>query len=199
MGELPPRLFKPSPPPWIAYPRRRRPPPLAPRLARTLARARRRRRRIPPSSSFRRQGIAPEPRKEVSSVPVLHVVVPVHPAASCDLAGVRAPRRRVDRPRRRVSSRAATLDRFASSRTLRRCHPRLNPWLETLDQGPRRRVRRCPPPLTAAGLCSPAARRLRVSSAPDRDPTDRSKPRRRKQPQPLDPDPMDLNQPDPVN
>jgi hypothetical protein len=64
----PPGLFKAAAAPWTAYPsnqRRRNPSSSS----------------SPPPSSFRRQGIAPEPRKEVSSAPVLHVVVPVHPAA----------------------------------------------------------------------------------------------------------------------
>jgi hypothetical protein len=80
---------------------------LAP-LPETLARARRRRRRIPPSSSFRCQGFAPEPRKEVSFAPVLHVAVPVHPAAlgtSPEFAPASPPLRHSRRPRlvRRVA------------------------------------------------------------------------------------------------
>jgi hypothetical protein len=88
------------------------------------------------------------------------------------------PRRRADRSRRRPSAIAAALDRFAVLRASRRCPPRPSPWPETLDQGPRRRVRRRPPPLAAAGLCSPPPAACSCPRPPDRDPMDRSKPRR---------------------
>jgi hypothetical protein len=74
-------LFKAAAAPWTLPSKQNAPPSCLAASPQTLAQARRRRRRIPPPSSFRRQGIAPEPRKEVSIAPTLHVVVPVHPAA----------------------------------------------------------------------------------------------------------------------
>jgi hypothetical protein len=58
--------------------------------------------------------------------------------ASCrprSLAGVRVPRRRVDRPRLRVSAKAATLDQSAVLRVSRRCLPRVESWPGARDWG----------------------------------------------------------------
>jgi hypothetical protein len=96
---------------------------------------------------------------------------PRAPRRSSAVAGVRAPRRRVDRPRRRVFARAAALDRSAVLRASRRCLPCVESWLGALDWG-----------LTgepAAQRCrsrSPPAQRRRPAAcsrlAPsDRDPT----------------------------
>jgi hypothetical protein len=158
----PPGLFKLRRTPWTPYPRR--PPPLAPLPANPSSSS-------PPPPSNPAAVVLPPPRNRSGAAQGGEQRAratrcrPRAPDRPCDLARVRAPRRHVDRPRHRVSARAAALDRPACSRASRRCHPRLKPWPETLDQGPRRRVRRRPPPLAAAGLCFPAARRLRVSVA----------------------------------
>jgi hypothetical protein len=73
------------------------------------------------------------------------------PCRPRSLAGVRVPRRRVDRPRRRVSAKAAALDRSAVLRASRRCLPRVESWPGALDLGlagepaAQRRRNRLPP------------------------------------------------------
>jgi hypothetical protein len=69
------------------------------------------------------------------SRPVLIVVEPEHRDAletSPDFATLAKPRRRAERPRRRVSAATAALDCLAASRALRRRNSRLNLWPETL-------------------------------------------------------------------
>jgi hypothetical protein len=82
-------------------------------------------------------------------------VDPAPSVASCDLAGVSTPRRRVDRPRRRISAANVGPASFACSRASCRCRPRANPSPGTLHWV----RRRAPPPLRRRAPPSPAGRR----------------------------------------
>jgi hypothetical protein len=67
---------------------------------------------------------------------VLLVVEPEHRdalEASPDFAAFSEPRRRAQRPSRRVSAATAALDRLTASRASSRRNPRRNSWPGTLD------------------------------------------------------------------
>jgi hypothetical protein len=108
---------------------------------------------------------------------------------SPDFAALAEPRRRAERPRRRVSAETAALDCFACSLAPCRRNPRLNPWPETLDWGPTGKLRRPVPPQPLA---------CKSPWPPDRDPTCQiysSRPAARVCPAPLDQDPVSQIQP----
>jgi hypothetical protein len=96
---------------------------------------------------------------------------PRAPRRPRDLAGVRVPRRRVDRPLHRVSVKTAALDGFACSRVSQRCRPRFNPWLETLDWGPTGELRLPALPQPLAAVFAPPTLACKRDWPPDRDPT----------------------------
>jgi hypothetical protein len=162
----PPGLFKAAAAPWTPPPE----PPLALAASRPNPRA-------PPPPLFPGSAAASSPWDHPGAAQggeELPGAACCHPRATRrprTVAGVRAPRHRVDRPCRRVFARAAALDRSTVLRASRRCLPCVESWLGALDWG-----------LTgepAAQRCrsrSPPAQRRRPAAcsrlAPsDRDPT----------------------------
>jgi hypothetical protein len=177
--EVRPGLFKaaataPGPPTRDT----RRPPPLAPHLAETLAAAAF---GFPPSTPPHRQGAHPETHKEVRNPPASLVVVFVHRSnrgTSPDFSTLAEPCRRAERPRRRVSAETAALDCLAASRASRGRNPCFNSCTGTLVWGPAGELRR-PTSLAAAVASPPTAASARMRpTPPDRDPADQIQSRR---------------------
>jgi hypothetical protein len=112
-------LFKPPAAPWTPPPE---PPPLPAVRRRSQNTSFRRRRQIPASAAASSSGSRSGGELHARAV-CCRARAPWLPS---DLARVTAPRRRVVRPRRRVSAAATAPGRFIASRATRRCLPRPN-------------------------------------------------------------------------